>query len=74
MCPYLTYVPMCLKIQIVISNLVISPYIRISYQNNTSMAFNLQTFKTRALTAVVFVLVMLAGLLWNQWSFWYCSL
>jgi phosphatidate cytidylyltransferase len=33
------------------------------------MAFNLQTFKTRALTAVVFVLVMLAGLLWNHWSF-----
>ncbi len=33
------------------------------------MAFNLQTFKTRALTAVVFVIVMLAGLLWNQWSF-----
>ncbi len=33
------------------------------------MAFNFQTFKTRALTAVVFVLVMLAGLLWNPWSF-----
>jgi len=33
------------------------------------MAFNWQTFRTRALTAVVFVLVMLAGLLWNQWSF-----
>jgi phosphatidate cytidylyltransferase len=33
------------------------------------MAFNFQTFKTRALTAIVFVLVMLAGLLWNQWSF-----
>lgn len=33
------------------------------------MAFNLQTFKTRALTAIVFVLVMLVGLLWNQWSF-----
>ena len=33
------------------------------------MAFNLQTFKTRALTAVIFVVVMLAGLLWNQWSF-----
>jgi phosphatidate cytidylyltransferase len=33
------------------------------------MAFNLQTFKTRALTAIVFVLVMLAGLLWNHWSF-----
>jgi phosphatidate cytidylyltransferase len=33
------------------------------------MPFHFQTFKTRALTAVVFVLVMLAGLLWNQWSF-----
>jgi phosphatidate cytidylyltransferase len=33
------------------------------------MAFNLQTFKTRALTAVVFVVVMLAGLLWSGWSF-----
>jgi phosphatidate cytidylyltransferase len=33
------------------------------------MAFNLQTFKTRALTAVIFVLVMLGGLLWNQWGF-----
>ncbi len=33
------------------------------------MALNVQTFKTRALTAVVFVLVMLAGLLWNRWSF-----
>jgi phosphatidate cytidylyltransferase len=33
------------------------------------MAFNWQTFRTRASTAVVFVLVMLAGLLWNRWSF-----
>lgn len=33
------------------------------------MAFNWETFKTRSLTAVVFVLVMLTGLLWNQWSF-----
>jgi phosphatidate cytidylyltransferase len=33
------------------------------------MAFNLQTFKTRTLTAAVFVVVMLLGLLWNQWSF-----
>jgi phosphatidate cytidylyltransferase len=33
------------------------------------MALNIATFKTRALTAVVFVVVMLAGLLWNQWSF-----
>src|SRR6187401_2821815 len=33
------------------------------------MAINVQTFKTRALTALIFVLVMLAGLLLNQWSF-----
>lgn len=33
------------------------------------MAFNWQTFKTRTLTAVVFVVVMLAGLFWNRWSF-----
>lgn len=33
------------------------------------MAFNPQAFRTRALTAVVFVIVMLAGLLWNKWSF-----
>lgn len=33
------------------------------------MAFNFQAFRTRALTAIVFVLVMLTGLLWNQWSF-----
>jgi len=33
------------------------------------MAFNFQVFKTRALTAIVFVVVMLAGLLYNQWSF-----
>lgn len=33
------------------------------------MAFNLQTFKTRALTAIVFAIVMVGGLLWNQWSF-----
>ena len=33
------------------------------------MAFNWQTFKTRALTAIVFVVVMLFGLLWNRWSF-----
>lgn len=33
------------------------------------MAFNWQTFRTRALTAIVFVVVMLAGLLWNHWSF-----
>lgn len=33
------------------------------------MAFNIQTFKTRASTAAIFVLVMLTGLLWNHWSF-----
>jgi phosphatidate cytidylyltransferase len=33
------------------------------------MAFNFQTFKTRALTAIIFAAVMLTGLLWNQWSF-----
>lgn len=33
------------------------------------MAFNFQTFKTRALTAIVFVAVMLIGLLYNHWSF-----
>ncbi|RYZ45461.1 MAG: phosphatidate cytidylyltransferase, partial [Chitinophagaceae bacterium] len=33
------------------------------------MAFNVQTFKTRALTAIIFVAVMMVGLLWNTWSF-----
>jgi phosphatidate cytidylyltransferase len=33
------------------------------------MALNIQTLKTRSLTAVIFVAVMLVGLLWNQWSF-----
>lgn len=33
------------------------------------MAFNWQTFRTRTLTAAIFVLVMLTGLLWNHWSF-----
>jgi phosphatidate cytidylyltransferase len=33
------------------------------------MALNLQTFRTRALTALVFAGVMLGGLLWNSWSF-----
>ena len=33
------------------------------------MAFNWQTFWTRAFTALIFVAVMLTGLLWNQWSF-----
>jgi phosphatidate cytidylyltransferase len=34
-----------------------------------NMAFNWSTFKTRSLTALVFVLIMLTGLLWNHWSF-----
>lgn len=33
------------------------------------MAFNIQTFKTRTLTAIIFAAVMLVGLLWNHWSF-----
>jgi phosphatidate cytidylyltransferase len=33
------------------------------------MAFNWQTFRTRALTAILFVVIMLVGLLWNKWSF-----
>ena len=33
------------------------------------MALNIQTLRTRSLTAAVFVVIMLTGLLWNQWSF-----
>ena len=33
------------------------------------MTFNWQTFRTRTLTAAVFVVVMLAGLLINHWTF-----
>lgn len=33
------------------------------------MAFNIQTFKTRAVTAIIFAAVMLVGLLWSHWSF-----
>jgi phosphatidate cytidylyltransferase len=33
------------------------------------MAFNWQTFRTRAITAILFAVIMLIGLLWNQWSF-----
>jgi phosphatidate cytidylyltransferase len=33
------------------------------------MAFNWHTFRTRALTAIVFVVVMAGGLLWSRWSF-----
>lgn len=33
------------------------------------MPFNFDVFKTRALTAIVFAIIMLTGLLLNQWSF-----
>jgi phosphatidate cytidylyltransferase len=33
------------------------------------MALNKEVFRTRALSALVFVAVMLVGLLWNHWSF-----
>ncbi len=33
------------------------------------MALNKEVFKTRSLTAAIFVVVMLAGLFWNLWSF-----
>jgi phosphatidate cytidylyltransferase len=33
------------------------------------MALNLATLKTRTLTAAIFVVVMVIGLLWNHWSF-----
>jgi phosphatidate cytidylyltransferase len=33
------------------------------------VALNKEVFKTRALTAVIFAVVMLGGLLWNMWSF-----
>lgn len=33
------------------------------------MALDPKAFKTRTLTAFLFVIVMLTGLLWNQWSF-----
>lgn len=33
------------------------------------MAFNWKTFRTRTGTAAAFVVLMLAGLLWNRWSF-----
>ena len=34
------------------------------------MALNKEVFKTRALSALIFVAVMMAGLLINHWSFW----
>jgi len=33
------------------------------------MPFNVSVFKTRTLTAIVFVVIMLAGLFWNAWSY-----
>ena len=33
------------------------------------MALHLATLRTRTLTAAVFVVIMLIGLLWNHWSF-----
>ena len=33
------------------------------------MAINIEVLRTRALTALIFVLVMLFGILWNQWTF-----
>jgi phosphatidate cytidylyltransferase len=33
------------------------------------MALNRQTFRTRTITAIIFAAIMLAGLLWNPWSF-----
>jgi len=33
------------------------------------MAFDSKTFRTRTLTAIVFSIIMLIGLLWNKWSF-----
>jgi len=36
------------------------------------MAFNISTFKTRSLSALVFVIIMLTGLVWDQWSFYCC--
>ncbi len=33
------------------------------------MAFDTKTFKTRALSAIIYAAAMLVGLLWTQWSF-----
>ena len=33
------------------------------------MALNLTTLRTRAITAIVFVVIMLGGIMWNEWSF-----
>jgi phosphatidate cytidylyltransferase len=33
------------------------------------MAFNFSVFKVRALSAIVFAVIMIGGLVWNNWSF-----
>jgi phosphatidate cytidylyltransferase len=33
------------------------------------MGLNFATLKTRAITAIVFVVIMLGGIMWNEWSF-----
>ena len=33
------------------------------------MAFNFSVFKVRALSAIVFAIIMLVGIIWNNWSF-----
>ncbi len=33
------------------------------------MAFNWQTFRIRTITTILFAIIMLGGVLWNQWSF-----
>jgi phosphatidate cytidylyltransferase len=33
------------------------------------MAFNFSVFRVRALSAIVFAIIMMSGLLWNDWSF-----
>jgi phosphatidate cytidylyltransferase len=33
------------------------------------MAFNFSVFRVRALSAIVFAVIMIGGLLWNNWSF-----
>ncbi len=33
------------------------------------MSLNLTTLRTRAITAIIFVVIMLCGIMWNKWSF-----
>ena len=35
------------------------------------MAFDFSVFRVRALSAIVFVMIMLGGLIWNNWSFFF---